>query len=43
MMKLSTEADTEVANCGVRYFCIVSVPLMCLGNVAENTRKTESL
>lgn len=37
------EAVTEVAVCGVRYLRIACVPLMCRGNVAENTRKTESL
>lgn len=37
------EAVTEVAVCGVRYFWIASVPLMCRGSVEENTRKTESL
>lgn len=42
-IKLMSEAVTEVAVCGVRYLRIVSVPLMCCDNIAENTRKTESL
>lgn len=43
MMKLMMEAETEVAACGVKYFWMASVPLICLGSVAENTRKTDSL
>lgn len=42
IMKLMTEADIEVAACGVRYFWIASVPLMCFGSVAENTRNTDN-